>query len=75
MNLNFKTQVTAEEYLQQFVCSLLQIIMEYQTNFLLYSLHYAEAGPIFALSHLRATKLLSKKCRSGGEPLATLRAI
>ena len=42
-----------------------------------YSLYYAEAcndfaGPFSASLHLRATQLLSKKCRKGGEPLATL---
>ena len=33
------------------------------------------AGPIFASLRLRETQLLSKKCRSGGELLATLRPI
>ena len=44
---------------------------------LVYSLYYAEAcnefaGPISASLRLRATQILSKKYRSGGEPLATL---
>ena len=42
-----------------------------------YSLYYAEAynkfaGPISASLRLQATQLLPKKCRSGGEPLATV---
>ena len=50
------------------------------TNLSLYTLYYAEAcnefaGPISASLRLRATKLLLEKCRSGGEPLATLCSI
>ena len=53
-----------------------QIIKSIKTNLLLYSLPHAEAcneltGP-FPRHFARATQLLLKKCRSGGEPLATL---
>ena len=46
-------------------------------NLSLYTLYYAEAcsesvGFISASLHLQATQLLSKKCHSDGEPLATL---
>ena len=49
----------------------------FKSNFLLYLLHYATAcyemaGPISALFRQRATQLLSKKCCSDGESLATL---
>ena len=52
-------------------------ILKSNSNLLLYSLYYAEAcnefaGPISASLRLWATQLLSKKCCSGGEPLATL---
>ena len=48
-----------------------------KSNLSLYSLYYVKAcneftGPIFASLCLQATQLLLKKCRSGGEPLATL---
>ena len=60
---------------QQFLSNLNQI-----TSFIEYSLYYAEAcselvGVISASLRLRATKLLRKKCRSCGEPLATLCSI
>ena len=50
-----------------------------KSNLSLYSMYYGEArnqfmGPIIA-SLARATQLLSKKCRSSGEPFATLRSI
>ena len=50
------------------------------SNLSLYSLYYAEtcnefAGPISASLRLRAIQLISKKCRSDGEPLATLCSI
>ena len=48
-----------------------------QSNVSLYLMHLAEAcnelaGPISTSLQMQATQLLSKKCRSGGEPLATL---
>ena len=51
-----------------------------KSNLSLYSLHDAEAcyefpGPISASLRLQATKLLSKKCRSDSEQLATLCSI
>ena len=51
--------------------------LKYQINLSLYSLYYAEAcnefaGPIPASLRPRATQLPPKKCRNGGEPLATL---
>ena len=50
------------------------------SNLSLYSLYYAEAcyelaEPIFLSLHLWATQLLSKKCRSGGEPLTAVCSI
>ena len=49
----------------------------YKSNLSLYSLYYAEAcnqfaGLISAALRPRSIELLSKKCCSGGEPLATL---
>ena len=50
------------------------------SNFSLHSLYCSKAcneltGPISASMHQRTTKLLSKRYRSGGEPLATLCSI
>ena len=49
-------------------------------NLSLYSLYHTDAcnefaGPISASLRLRATQLLLKKCRNGGEPLASLCSI
>ena len=60
------------------ICSIIQI--KSKSNLSLYSLYYAEtcnklAGLIFASLRLWAAQLLSKKCRSGGEPLVTLHPI
>ena len=55
-------------------------VVQIQSNLTLYSQYYAEAcnefaGPISAPLRLWATQLLSKKCRSGGEPLATAKEV
>ena len=56
---------------------LVEIVDQIKSNPLLYSLYYADAckelaGPFLASLRLWATQLLSKKCCSRGEPLATL---
>ena len=71
----------SNDFALMFVKWIFQIAVEkIKSNLWLNSLHYVETcndmvGPISTSLRLRATQLRTKKCRSGGKPLATLYSI